>query len=277
MDPHNLEYINELLDKDVELREKIKDQVADFDRKTRILSGMLNKIHSTPAEQIPKLLDSVTPVLESCQETTTALADLIPQNQFWRWKDMWSISLRNAVFSAALVEFLRSGSLLSLSQANQILGIKEEWSDRFTLSAEDYLHGLISVINELSRLAVNSVTLGDFQQPIKISIFVKDLFAGFAMLNLKNDTLRRRYDSLKYDIKKIEEGGLYRQALVEIRLQCNYTYCAMSLSLIVWESVVVDIASNDVLRGEMIEKNIARLQILSKRDPDSATLPEVVA
>jgi hypothetical protein len=25
-------------------------------------------------------------------------------------------------------------------------------------------------------------------------------------LNLKNDTLRRRYDSLKYDIKKIEEG-----------------------------------------------------------------------
>jgi hypothetical protein len=26
-------------------------------------------------------------------------------------------------------------------------------------------------------------------------------------LNLKNDTLRRRFDSLKYDIKKIEEGG----------------------------------------------------------------------
>jgi hypothetical protein len=25
-------------------------------------------------------------------------------------------------------------------------------------------------------------------------------------LNLKNDLLRRRYDSLKYDIKKIEEG-----------------------------------------------------------------------
>lgn len=27
-------------------------------------------------------------------------------------------------------------------------------------------------------------------------------------LNLKNDTLRRRFDSLKYDLKKIEEGGL---------------------------------------------------------------------
>ena len=27
-----------------------------------------------------------------------------------------------------------------------------------------------------------------------------------SQLNLKNDSLRRRYDSLKYDIKKIEEG-----------------------------------------------------------------------
>ena len=26
-------------------------------------------------------------------------------------------------------------------------------------------------------------------------------------LNLKNDILRRRFDSLKYDIKKIEEGA----------------------------------------------------------------------
>jgi broad-specificity NMP kinase len=80
-----------------------------------------------------------------------------------------------------------------------------------------------------SRLAVNAVTLGNFDEPIKISIFVKDLFTGFSMvnsvalrpfpslnltfllqsnqLNLKNDTLRRRFDSLKYDIKKIEEGN----------------------------------------------------------------------
>lgn len=43
-------------------------------------------------------------------------------------------------------------------------------------------------------------------------------------LNLKNDTLRRRYDSLKYDIKKIEEGEhsqvIYMlQSLTEVWLQ----------------------------------------------------------
>lgn len=129
-----------------------------------------------------------------------------------------------------------------------IISVEEKWSDRLALPAEDYLHGLITVVNELvcsqflqcvipvsydmtmqSRLAVNAVTLGNFDEPIKISIFVKDLFTGFSMvnsialrplsslilvfllqsnqLNLKNDTLRRRFDSLKYDIKKIEEGN----------------------------------------------------------------------
>ena len=83
-----------------------------------------------------------------------------------------------------------------------------------------------------SRLAVNAVTMGNFEEPIKISSFVKDIFAGFSMvtslaiicpscpadlflqLNLKNDALRRRYDSLKYDIKKIEEGWWHVAAYV---------------------------------------------------------------
>ncbi|KAI5826001.1 Translin [Schizophyllum commune Tattone D] len=205
MDSRDLENINALLDQDVELRERIKEQVTELDKKTRTMTGLLNKIHSTPSAELPKLLDSVKPTLNSCSETTNAIAAIIPPNQFWRWKDMWSNSLRNVVFSAALIEYLSTGSLISIHRVEEILEVKEEQKDRFCLPPEDYLHGIISMVNELSRLAVNSVTLGNFEQPIRISVFVKDLFAGFSMLNLKNDTLRRRFDSLKYDLKKIEE------------------------------------------------------------------------
>ncbi|KAI0632098.1 Translin [Trametes polyzona] len=205
MDSDNLQKINSILDADVEIREKIKDQVTEFDKKTRTLSGILNRIHSTRSDQMPTLLETARPVLVSCRETTAALADIIPPHQFWKWKDMWSNSLRTAVFSATLMEYLQSGALLSLQEVAETLGIQPDWQDRFALSVEDYLHGVINLVNELSRLAVNAVTLGDFDQPIKISLFVKDVFAGFAMLNLKNDLLRRRYDSLKYDLKKIEE------------------------------------------------------------------------
>jgi len=205
MDPVELERINAVLDRDVELREKIKEQVSELDKKTRTIVGILNKIHSTRPETMPTLLDSVKPALLSCQEVTSALVLIIPSNQFWRWKDMWSNSIRTAAFAAVLIEYLSNRTLLSLEKTSEILGIKPEWSDRLSLPVEDYLHALITVVNELSRLAVNAVTLGNFEEPLKISALVKDLFTGFSMLNLKNDTLRRRFDGLKYDIKKIEE------------------------------------------------------------------------
>lgn len=77
--------------------------------------------------------------------------------------------------------------------------------DAFHITIEEYLQSLITLIEELARLAVNSVTLGDYQRPLQISQFVKDIHAGFQILNLKNDSLRRRSDSIKYNVKKIED------------------------------------------------------------------------
>lgn len=76
-------------------------------------------------------------------------------------------------------------------------------SDVFHMTIEEYLHSLISLIEELARLAVNSVTLGDYHRPLEISRFVKDLHAGFQILNLKNDNLRKRSDSIKYNVSTI--------------------------------------------------------------------------
>ncbi len=56
-----------------------------------------------------------------------------------------------------------------------------------------------------SRLAVNSVILEDYQRPFDISSFISEVTAGFRLLNLKNDGLRKKFDSLKYDVKKVEE------------------------------------------------------------------------
>ncbi|KAJ3360014.1 hypothetical protein GGF32_008812 [Allomyces javanicus] len=47
--------------------------------------------------------------------------------------------------------------------------------------------------------------LQDYDRPLRIRAFVQELYSGFQLLNLKNDLLRRRYDGIKYDVKKIEE------------------------------------------------------------------------
>ena len=56
------------------------------------------------------------------------------------------------------------------------------------------------MLSSQTRLARNSVTMGDYSRPLQISQLIKDLHAGFQILNLKNDTLRRRTDGLKYRV-----------------------------------------------------------------------------
>lgn len=56
-----------------------------------------------------------------------------------------------------------------------------------------------------ARLCPNSIVNSDFELPLRISKFSKEIHAGFGLLNLKNDSLRKRFDGMKYDIKKMEE------------------------------------------------------------------------
>ncbi|KAB5590468.1 Translin [Ceratobasidium theobromae] len=186
-----------------ELRDSIRKEVLELDRKSRNASGIMNNIHST--REVQPLIESSSAVVKGCRDELSKLASLIPPNQFWRWKDMWTRSLQNIIFISALNEYLTTERLLTLPECEQLLDVKPEWKGRLQIPSEDYLHGIIALVNELSRLSVNAVTLGDFNAPVRISIFVRDLYSGFSLLNLKNDSLRRRFDSLKYDMKKIEE------------------------------------------------------------------------
>ena len=40
---------------------------------------------------------------------------------------------------------------------------------------------------------------------MRISAFLQEVLEGFRLLNLKNDSLRKKFDSIKYDMKKVEE------------------------------------------------------------------------
>lgn len=77
--------------------------------------------------------------------------------------------------------------------------------DAFHITIEEYILALTELTEELSRLSMNSVTMGDIDLTVRISSFIKDLFAGFQLLNLKNDIVRKRVDAVKYHVKKVED------------------------------------------------------------------------
>ena len=99
--------------------------------------------------------------------------------------------------------------------------------------------------------------MGNFEEPFKIHAFVGNVFAGFSMvsilfflaensdlrliqLNLKNDSLRKRFDGLKYDLKKIEEG---MSGLLESSSSHPNPSCVWSVSAQAW-TVEASIAMN---------------------------------
>ncbi|KAJ3019669.1 hypothetical protein HKX48_001912 [Thoreauomyces humboldtii] len=172
-------------------------------------AAQLNNVHSTTTETgIASQLQAVDPKFNDLRAEIRKLSALIPADQYYRYNQMWNMTLQQAVFLSAYTVYLQHERLVSIAEVEQMLGTRvclRGDLPEFHIGIEDYLHGLVSMTSELSRLAVNCVTAGDFARPLRISKFVGDLYSGFQLLNLKNDSLRKRFDAIKYDIKKIEE------------------------------------------------------------------------
>jgi hypothetical protein len=149
---------------------------------------------------------SAREIFKKTRELFQKLATIVPEGQFYRFSDHWNWTTTRLVSLIALVVYLEAGFLVSRETCADILGLSyQQTSDGFHLDLETYLMGILQLVNELSRFAINSVTLGDYSRVLSLQRFVADLNSGFRLLNLKNDGLRKRFDSLKYDVKKIEE------------------------------------------------------------------------
>ncbi|KAG2221126.1 hypothetical protein INT45_004435 [Circinella minor] len=194
--------IQQSLENESDRKDEIRVKVREFDRTSRKLAAILNMIHANPTGSVPDIS------FEEVRERVKNLASLIPENQFYKYCDLWTRSMQQAVFLVVFKYYLETEQLIDIKKIEETLDVKVDLNNslnEFHIQLEDVLHAYISLVNELSRLAVNSVTVGDYSRPMRLSKFVKDLSAGFQLLNLKNDSLRKRFDGIKYDVKKIEE------------------------------------------------------------------------
>ncbi|KAI9266641.1 Translin [Phascolomyces articulosus] len=194
--------IQQSLENESDRKDEIRTKVREFERISRKLVAILNMIHANPMGPVPEIS------FQEIRERVQQLAALIPEDQFYKYNDLWSRSMQQAVFLVVFKHYLETEQLVDIKKIEETIGVKVDLDNslnEFHIQLEEVLHAYISLVNELSRLAVNSVTVGDYDRPLRLSKFVKDLSAGFQLLNLKNDMLRKRFDGIKYDVKKIEE------------------------------------------------------------------------
>ncbi|CAH2249535.1 jg18772 [Pararge aegeria aegeria] len=161
------------LEEEQEVREVIRNICKEVDQISREITTVLQVIHHNEAGISPACLKA-RQLFEKANEGYGKLKEVVPPTDYYKYQDHWRYMTQRYCFLISLTIWLEKGILATHDTVAAVLGI-------------------------------NSVTRGDYEKPLQISKFVMELNAGFRLLNLKNDHLRKRFDALKYDVKKIEE------------------------------------------------------------------------
>ncbi|GKV48436.1 hypothetical protein SLEP1_g55250 [Rubroshorea leprosula] len=190
------------LDDSGNIRERIRVVVMEIESASRLMQASVLLVHQS--KPIPEVLEKAKAQIGELKELYSRLADVLNAcpEQYYRYHGDWRSETQTVVSQLAFIHWLETGALLLHAEAEEILGLK---SSEFGLDIEDYLIGICFLSNEMPRYVVNKVTAGDYDCPRKVLNFMTDLHASFRMLNLRNDFLRKKFDGMKYDLRKVEE------------------------------------------------------------------------
>ena len=92
----------------------------------------------------------------------------------------------------------------ALAYYSFIKGGKIPASSSLKVSEQDYLMGICDLTGELCRKAV-TIAHRDPKEVAKIKNLVEEIFGEFLKFNLRNGNLRKKSDSIKWNLKKLEE------------------------------------------------------------------------
>ncbi|KAJ0970318.1 hypothetical protein J5N97_023195 [Dioscorea zingiberensis] len=190
------------LEESSSLRERIRVVAAEMESVTRIMHSNLLLVHQSLP--ISEVLEKAAGQIEKLKGLYGRLAEILHEcpGQYYRYHGDWRSETQTAVSLVAFLHWLETGNLLAHEDAEKKLGLGDS---EFGLDIEDYLIGICFMSNELPRYVVNQVTAGDYDSPRKVLKFLTDLHAAFRMLNLRNDFLRKKFDGMKYDLRRVEE------------------------------------------------------------------------
>lgn len=103
-------------------------------------------------------------------------------------------------YSEALQEFAEA-----LCYYDYIKNRKIPNNHEIKVSAEDYLAGISDLTGELTRKAVIMAIAKNFDGVEEIKKVVEEIHELFLKMNLRNSNLRKKADSIKWNLRKLED------------------------------------------------------------------------
>ncbi len=108
--------------------------------------------------------------------------------------------LSSGSYKVAVQEYVEALCFYELMKDNRI-----PTNAKLKLDPEFYLMGLIDLTGELVRKAINSAIKGDYKTSVKLKDLVSDLYDELLLFDFAGGELRKKFDSVKYDLKKLDD------------------------------------------------------------------------
>ena len=110
-------------------------------------------------------------------------------------------SLNEGIYNVAIQEYVEALSFFSFVKNHKISNRNE-----LNVDTEDYLMGICDLTGELVRKALNSIIKNkESEEAKKIKDLIEEIYGEFLKFDLRNGNLRRKSDSIKYNLLKLEE------------------------------------------------------------------------
>lgn len=177
----NFEKIRKQLAAYGEKREEIIRQSRDILRLSKIA---ISSLHRKDIKQAEKHISDAEKLIKTVKKFATLDAKL---------------AIIGA-YTVAIQEYVEAKTFFHFVKTNKLLDM-----DHLGVEPEDYLIGLSDLTGELARAAVLK-TISKHYHDVRI---VRDFVAGihdfFLTLDMGNGDLRKKYDAIKWNLKKIED------------------------------------------------------------------------
>ena len=103
-------------------------------------------------------------------------------------------------YKVAVQEYVEAICFYELMKNNMIPP-----NSKLKLDPEFYLMGLIDLTGELVRKAINSAINEDYGTSVKLKGLVSELYDELMLFDFAGGELRKKFDSVKYDLKKLDD------------------------------------------------------------------------
>ncbi|OVA10102.1 Translin [Macleaya cordata] len=182
------------------LRERIRAVAMEMESATRFMHSGLLRVHQS--RPVPEVLEKAKVQIDILKELYRRLAEILKEcpGQYYRYHGDWRSETQTAVSLIVFLHWLETGNLLMHRETEEKLGCTFNF-----LTSLSPFRCVIFQLRRIPRYVVNQVTAGDYDCPRKVLKFLTELHAAFRMLNLRNDFLRKKFDGMKYDLRRVEE------------------------------------------------------------------------